>query len=302
MKQNKLNFYMNNLRYKEDNVKTYIKSPFNYTGGKFKLLPQILPLFPEQIDTFVDLFGGGANVSLNVDADVIIYNDIIPYVGTFLDNLRGNHNFIKWIENEISIRGLSKSNVEAFVKLRDDYNKSKDWKLFYLLTCYSFNYQFRFNNNFEYNSSFGKDKSQYSESMKTRLIQVIERLDNISLMSNCNDFRYIDSLPLDNNDFVYVDPPYLASTASYCDGKRGYGGWNIELENDLHEKLDHLDKNNVKFAMSNVLENKGQSNDILKQWAKKYNIHFLNYNYGNSNYQAKDKSKNSTAEVLITNY
>ena len=33
-----------------------IKSPMNYVGGKYKLLPQILPLFPENIDTFVDMF------------------------------------------------------------------------------------------------------------------------------------------------------------------------------------------------------------------------------------------------------
>ena len=39
----------------------YIKSPLNYTGGKYKLLPQILPLFPNEIDTFIDLFGGGYN-------------------------------------------------------------------------------------------------------------------------------------------------------------------------------------------------------------------------------------------------
>lgn len=37
----------------------YYKNPFNYTGSKYKLLPQILPLFPSNIDTFVDLFGGG---------------------------------------------------------------------------------------------------------------------------------------------------------------------------------------------------------------------------------------------------
>ena len=35
----------------------YIKSPLNYVGGKYKLLPQILPLFPKNIDTFIDLFG-----------------------------------------------------------------------------------------------------------------------------------------------------------------------------------------------------------------------------------------------------
>lgn len=33
-----------------------IQSPLNYTGGKYKLLPQILPLFPKDIDVFVDLF------------------------------------------------------------------------------------------------------------------------------------------------------------------------------------------------------------------------------------------------------
>lgn len=43
-----------------------IKSPLNYIGGKYKLLPQILPLFPEQINTFVDLFAGGLDVSINV--------------------------------------------------------------------------------------------------------------------------------------------------------------------------------------------------------------------------------------------
>ena len=40
----------------------YIKSPLNYTGGKYKLLPQILPLFPNEIDTFIDLFGGGVQL------------------------------------------------------------------------------------------------------------------------------------------------------------------------------------------------------------------------------------------------
>lgn len=39
----------------------YIKSPLNYVGGKFKLPPQIIALFPDNINTFVDLFGGGGH-------------------------------------------------------------------------------------------------------------------------------------------------------------------------------------------------------------------------------------------------
>ena len=48
--------------------------------------------------------------------------------------------------------------------------------------------------------------------------------------------------------------------------------------------------------------NKGKSNEILKEWSKKYNVIHLNNSYGNCNYHTKDKSSNSTDEVLIINY
>ena len=53
-----------------------IPSPLNYTGGKYRLLPQITPLFPKDVSTFVDLFCGGCNVGINADSRRVIYNDI----------------------------------------------------------------------------------------------------------------------------------------------------------------------------------------------------------------------------------
>ena len=55
-----------------------IKSPMNYTGGKYKLLKQILPLFPENIEgRFIDLFCGGLDISINVNScKKILSNDI----------------------------------------------------------------------------------------------------------------------------------------------------------------------------------------------------------------------------------
>ena len=52
-----------------------IKSPINYMGSKRRLLKQILPLFPDNIDTFYDLFAGGGIVSLNTQAKQVYYND-----------------------------------------------------------------------------------------------------------------------------------------------------------------------------------------------------------------------------------
>lgn len=54
-----------------------IQSPLNYTGGKYRLLSQILPLFPDDIETFVDLFCGGCNVGINVMANNHLYQVFI---------------------------------------------------------------------------------------------------------------------------------------------------------------------------------------------------------------------------------
>lgn len=62
-----------------DSKKTnYIKSPLNYTGGKGKLLSQILPLFPKNIDILVDLFCGGGNLGINANALKVVYNGGLP--------------------------------------------------------------------------------------------------------------------------------------------------------------------------------------------------------------------------------
>ena len=38
-----------------------IQSSIHYMGNKFKLLPQMLPYFPKNINKFYDLFGGSGS-------------------------------------------------------------------------------------------------------------------------------------------------------------------------------------------------------------------------------------------------
>ena len=54
----------------------YIKSPLNYTGGKYRLLDRILPAFPRDYCRFVDLFAGGFNVGINVDENGKLCGDV----------------------------------------------------------------------------------------------------------------------------------------------------------------------------------------------------------------------------------
>lgn len=287
------------------NKNELIKSPLNYIGGKFKLLPQILERFPDKINSMYDVFGGGGSISLNIKADYIYYNDIVCYISNMFRDLQSEtiDVALSKIHNIINKYELSKTNLEGFNKLRNDYNNGlKTWEVFYMLMCYSFNNQYRFNNKHEYNSSFGWHKSCYSEITEKKFIKFFERLHEINIIFTNKDFREIDLSNTTKNDLVYFDPPYLITTGNYNDGKRGFKGWDEQDERDLFQLCDGLDKQGTRFALSNVFDCKGKSNDILKKWSNNYNLAYIHSNYGNCNYQAKDKSKDSTVEVLITNY
>lgn len=284
-----------------DKGKKYVKSPLNYIGGKYKLLPQLLPRFPADIDTFVDLFSGGANVGINVTANRVICNDINTKIVEMFNTFKNMNldEILQRIENNISNYQLSKTNEEGFIQFRTQYNKHPDPIDLYTLACYSFNYQFRFNNKHEYNNPFGRNRSHFSSHMKENLIAFVNKLKDRNIEFCSEDFSHVDLSGLGPQDFVYCDPPYLITTGSYNDGNRGFKDWGRKEEEQLYALLDNLNERNIKFALSNVLFHKGQINKSLLEWSKKYDVIHLNHNYANSSYNTK---RGESDEVLIVNY
>ena len=287
-------------------MNNYIKSPMNYTGGKYKLLPQILPFFPTEINTFVDLFTGGGNIAVNVNANKIIANDFEPHIIGIYKTFQKYEieELIKTIEVAIQAFGLTIENADNFNNFRAYYNKHiEDGYSFimpimlYVLICYSFNHQFRFNSKGEFNMPFGKNRSQWNNTMKKNLINFHKAITEKNIIFTNKDFNELKIDKLSSNDFVYCDPPYLITCATYNEKD----GWNENSERKLLELLDKLNSQSVKFALSNVLFSKGKTNDILIEWSKKYNVHHLDYTYQNCNYHTKDK-ESKPDEVLITNY
>ena len=282
-------------------TKKYIKSPMNYIGGKYKLLPQILPHFPNYIGTFVDLFSGGCNVAINVNANKIICNDINKKVIELFEAFKNTElsEILHQIKMRIGEYHLSKENEDGFKNFRSYYNATQNPIDLYILTCYSFNYQFRFNNDLEYNNPFGRNRSQFSDNMKRNLIAFVSKLQKINIEFSSSDFTQVSLDDLTPEDFIYCDPPYFITTGTYNDGNRGFKDWKAEQEHALYDYLDNADKRGIKFALSNVIEHKGKVNEILLNWAKKYRIIDLNYNYSNASYNTM---KGESREVLIINY
>lgn len=305
----------------------FIKSPLNYTGNKFRILPQIMKYFPKKTDVFVDLFCGGATVGFNVNANKIIMIDNNPRVINLLKFLAKEDikKIIVQIENTIEKYGLSYSykytykkyreegyaagnnglkyyNYNGFYKLREDYNKlsnknsNKANILLYVLMVYAFNNDIRFNNKGEFNLPVGK--TDFNKNNYTKLVEYNKRAGKINYEFICADFKSAKVKEiLKSASFVYCDPPYLITTAVYNEND----GWNSKDEDMLLSLLKQLSDMKVPFALSNVLKTKLKTNTQLNDWivSNNYEVHKINYHYKSSSYNKKNRDREEQ-EILVT--
>ncbi len=289
-----------------------IVNPISYPGNKNRLLSQIIPEFPSDISTFVDVFAGSGVVAANSNAKKIICNDISAEAIAIFDYFYTNsfEKIVSDIENiiekygltysrtkekgyyvEYKHEGLSLYNKEGFNALKADYNKDKSIDKLVVLLIYGFNHYIRFNKSGQYNVPVGK--VDFSKSIYNNMETFVNHLKGLNIELLNYDFRSPE-LYKNKDAFYYFDPPYLTTTAPYN------LSWNEEEEIALLSLLDDLNEKGYKFALSNVFLSNGKENHILIEWSKKYNVVYLKRQYRNANYQKVNIT--DTIEVLIKNY
>ena len=283
-------------------------------GNKKKLINKgLIDLFPKDINTFYDLFAGSAIVSMNVEANKYFVNDIDYHLyelyamfKVFSDDV-----IIRHIEDRIDEYGLARERTKrneykdkekieqykaAYMKLRTEYNKYQGANVldFYTLMFYSFSQQFRFNSKGDFNMPCGNDcfsdKNREYISNGTKFF----KRDNVKI--NNGDFQKLCVEELNKDDFVYLDPPYFNTTATYNENN----GWSEDDENTLYSLCERLNENEIKFGISNVFENKNTKNQKLIDWCdkNKWNV----YTFDKFTYMACGKGNSNAKEVFITNY
>ena len=287
-------------------------SPIFYMGNKKKLIKKgLIELFPTNINTMIELFGGSSIVSINSNANNYIISDIdnnlVSLYRLFKD--KDSDTIINHINSRIGEYGLARERTkrnefkdkdkielykQAYMKFRKHYNKNKNVLDFYTLMFYSFSQQFRFNNKGDFNMPCGNDCfSKTNEEYIENGCNFFSR-DNVYVTQS--DFRNLDISTLSDDDFVYLDPPYLNTTATYNENN----GWNEKDEDDLYSLCEELHRKGIKFGLSNVFENKGIKNDKLISWCEQNNWNV--YTFDKFTYMACGKGNSNAKEVFITNY
>lgn len=276
----------------------YIKGFIPYTGNKYKLLNQIIPLFPKT-HTFVDLFCGSGCVGINVldKYDKVVFNDKY-HIYSLLKWIENNklEVLIKDISNYINILRLSNSNKDGYYQLRDMYKKLKNDIFLYLLVCHSFNHQIRFNSKGEFNLPFGN--RTFNKNIEQQLIDFKNELEKYKYKGKIEfvSMDYSDILmtysSLSESTFIYCDPPYWNTTATYNESN-----WNEQNENILYYLLSSLPKQ-VKFGLSNIIEKDGIRNAKLDKFIEDNDLKVIEIdsNYTNCSSNKKNR-KNDTIEI-----
>lgn len=309
----------------------YVKSPLNYTGNKYRILDQIIPYMPKKIDLMVDLFAGGATVGLNVDAKEVVFVDSNEKVINLLKHLASFVEFKELLKRLLQIihkynlsissvygysfyknqivdsnpnNGLKKYNEKGFYQLRKDYNLLQDKssenanEMLYILMVYAFNNDMRFSKVGDFNLPAGKTDFNLNNALKLK--RYIERVKQIKCSFICGDFLSKDVRKIiDKSDFVYMDPPYLITTAVYNESNQ----WNNEDEHRLLDFIDEMIITKNNFMLSNVIEKKYKRNEPLFYWThqNKDSVDVVNidYNYRSSSYNKINRDGKEQEVIII---
>lgn len=298
--------------------KKIIRSPFFYVGDKYKLMPQLKSLMPNNIDIYVEPFVGGGSSFLNtksnkyilndIDANVIkLHKELSKYVGKEALLLEKIYKIIDDYGLSCSFRGITVSNEfkkkypktyyarynkVGYEKLKSDFNENNENVLkLYILLIYGFNHMIRFNSRGKFNLPVGN--VDFNANVYIALMNYLSFINGKDIEFYNKDYKdFLYTLKLTKNSYVFLDPPYLISMSEY--NKL----WNDKKEKELCDFLDELNEKGITFGITNLITHKGRTNIVFKKWAEKYTTYNIESNYISFN---DNTIKNDSKEVFVTN-
>lgn len=267
----------------------YIDSVMNYTGSKFKLLNQILPVFDYTKPYFVDVFAGGGSVYTNV-ADKyqkLIVNDIISDLIGIHSNLILDNSIIEMTKELCP----GKNNPTKFTELRNSYNLEPTPAKLWALMLSSTNNMIRFNQKFKYNQTYGDRgwNSNTDKKVENFVNHIRQYKDKIKFTS-----KPFDQIPVNSDKIMlYCDPPYSNTQAGY----NSY--WKKDDDIKLYNYLLDIDRKGSSFMLSGTLDHNGEACKLLKDLISDgFNYKELKFDYN----KVSRIGKKETKEVIIMNY
>lgn len=304
----------------DDNI-TFPKPIIKWVGGKTQILNKLIDKFPKEINNYREPFIGGGSVLLAVLTQIkckkikisgrIFASDVNDALINLYKNIQSNHeilyNELQNIINEYNNCDNKKTNLNRKPKtiddaklckenyyywIRQEYNKTENKNTPYCSAMFIFLNKTCFRGVFRigphgFNVPFGNYINP--EIINKKHLNDIHDLIKDVVFECCN---FEDALNnVQNDDFIYLDPPYVPITATSF---VGYTADGFNKHEHLFNIIDTLTTQNKKIILSNT------DVAIVRE-------HFTDDKYNTEIVLCKRKinsktPQSKTNEVIIQNY
>jgi DNA adenine methylase len=266
----------------DENINKHLKPLIKWSGGKSEEIKQFEKYIPDSYNYYLEPFVGGGSVYFYINPHKAVINDIHSELTDFYEMI-GNGK-----ADEIYEFMVNNPNEETtYYKIRDEMiikDKLDNAKRFYYQRKTCFRGMLRYNKNGKFNIPFGKYKTINYDELKNKDYELL--LNRTEILNK--DFEFIFENYNDENNFMFLDPPYDSEFTDY-----GY----CEFGKKEQEKLALLFKT-TKIKCLMIIGKTKYIEDLYKdyivdEYDKKYKFKLYDNRIGN---------EINTKHLIIKNY
>ena len=210
------------------NERIKLKPLVKWSGGKGDEIKLFEKYFPEDFNTYIEPFVGGGAVYFYVNPQKAVISDVHAELIDLYKSI-GDHK----MDDIYTFMENNPNDEETYYKIRDDMlieEPLDNAKRFYYQRKTCFRGMLRYNKGGKFNIPFGRYKTiNYSDLKNKHYEELLHRTEILN-----NDFEYIFETYNDENNFMFLDPPYDSAFTDY-----GY----CQFGKEEHIKLADLFKN-----------------------------------------------------------
>lgn len=272
-----------------------IKPFTKWTGGKRKLLPNLIELMPETYNNYFEPFIGGGALFFELAPHHAVINDFNGELINAYKQVRDNpRHLIKLLsvhqeknskEYYLDIRTADR---DGRIEKMTDIERAA--RILYMLRV-DFNGLYRVNAKNQFNVPYGRYKNP--KIIDAELIYEVSQFlteNDIQIMQG--DFEVAVENAVEG-DLIYFDPPYIPLNETSSFTSYTHEGFSFDDQVRLRDTVRRLTERGVSVMVSN------SSSPLAEELYQEFNIHYVEASRTNG---AKSSSRGKIREIIVTNY
>jgi DNA adenine methylase len=277
-----------------------------YRGGKSKEISYFVNNMPSGYNRYIEPFFGGGALYFYLEPQRAIINDVNAKLYSFYREMKESYPEarrqldILQDEYELNQRNyeelkkqhpderVQNKNEELYYQMRDMFNRKVepqylDAVIYFFINKTSYSGMIRYNANGDFNVPFGRYKN-----LNTKLITD----EHYKLLSRTEiyNFDYSEIFKMaDNDDFIFLDPPYDCIFSDY--GNKEYkDGFGEEEHRRLANDFKNLPCKALLVIGKTPLTEELYGDHIVEEYEKSYAVNIRN------------RFKSGAKHIIVTNY